>query len=65
MKFNRELQVAMTAAALASERIRRDYAVFVPIPNAPASITTDTDRASQDLILEHIHLSFPEDALCA
>jgi 3'(2'), 5'-bisphosphate nucleotidase len=65
MKFNHELQVAMKAVELASERIRHDYVTFVAIPNAPASISTDTDRASQDLILKHLHAAFPDDAFCA
>src|SRR5207302_1908452 len=41
------------------------YARFEVIPNAPASISTDADRQSQEIILSHLHQVFPADALCA
>src|SRR5262245_13869132 len=63
--FAKELQAALEAARKAGERILRDYESFVPIPNAPASISTETDRQSQEIILQHIHALFPDDALCA
>lgn len=59
-----ELTAAMEAAERASELIRREYVSFQAIPDAPASITTDVDRASQELILTHLHRRFPQDALC-
>ncbi|HSQ58152.1 MAG TPA: inositol monophosphatase family protein, partial [Gemmata sp.] len=65
MSFDDELGVALEAAARASELIRREYASFVVIPDAPASITTHVDKASQDIILRHINSHFPNDALCA
>ena len=65
MPFEKELQTALEAAAKAGERIRRDYESFVAIPDAPVSITTATDHASQEIILQHIQSVFPEDALCA
>jgi 3'(2'), 5'-bisphosphate nucleotidase len=65
MKYERELQVALQAAALAQRLILEHYATLEAIPNAPANITTDTDRQSQHLILEHLHKAFPDDGLCA
>jgi 3'(2'), 5'-bisphosphate nucleotidase len=65
MNYDHELQVALQAAGLAERLILEHYARLEAIPNAPASITTDTDRQSQRLILEQLHASFPQDALCA
>jgi 3'(2'), 5'-bisphosphate nucleotidase len=65
MLFEKELQVALEAAWKAGELILRDYAAFIPIPNAPASISTDTDRNSQEVILQNLQAAFPDDALCA
>lgn len=65
MAFEKELNVAMEAARLAGDLILRDYAAFIPIPNAPASISTSTDRDSQEVILQHLQGAFPDDALCA
>jgi 3'(2'), 5'-bisphosphate nucleotidase len=65
MLYAQELDVALAAAARAGEYLRTAYDAFVPIANAPASITTDADRASQELILAHIAAVFPSDALCA
>lgn len=59
-----ELTAALEAAEKASALIRREYESFVAIPDAPASITTDVDRASQEVILNHLHSRFPGDALC-
>lgn len=65
MPFDRELQTALEAAQKAGRLIMQDYEAFVPIPNAPANISTDTDRNSQEIILQHLHAQFPNDALCA
>ena len=65
MAFDRELQTALEAAQKASSQIRKDYDSFVAIPNAPASITTETDRNAQEIILQHLQGVFPDDALCA
>ena len=65
MNFDAELAAALEAAALASDLIRREYESFAAVPDAPASITTQVDKASQDLILRHLHAKFPADALCA
>jgi 3'(2'), 5'-bisphosphate nucleotidase len=61
----RELEVALQAAALAGRHLVGEYARFQAIANAPAEITTDADRQSQEIILRCIQASFPHDALCA
>jgi 3'(2'), 5'-bisphosphate nucleotidase len=65
MDYARELDVALEAAVKASDYLREAYEAFTPIPNAPASISTEADRASQELILAHLSAAFPDDALCA
>src|SRR4051812_14866532 len=65
MPFDQELAAALDAAARASDLIRREYESFKAIPDAPASISTHVDKASQDLILKLLHTQFPGDALCA
>jgi len=65
MNYDTELSAALEAADRASQLIRREYKTFVAIPDAPASISTHVDKASQDLILKFLHERFPTDALCA
>ncbi|HEX3148178.1 MAG TPA: inositol monophosphatase family protein [Gemmataceae bacterium] len=65
MDYASELDVARAAAAKASEYLRSAYDAFTPIPDAPASISTEADRTSQDLILNYLAGAFPDDALCA
>src|SRR5262245_25455887 len=65
MSYDKELAVALEAAAKASEVILRHYAEFQAVADAPASITTQADLAAQEIILQHIHQVFPGDALCA
>jgi 3'(2'), 5'-bisphosphate nucleotidase len=65
MDYAKELDVALEAAAKAGAYLRGAYEVFTPIPNAPASITTDADRTSQELILSHLAAAFPDDAFAA
>jgi 3'(2'), 5'-bisphosphate nucleotidase len=65
MQFDDELQAALEAAKKASAALQGAYARFEVIPNAPASISTDADRQSQEIILTHLHERFPGDALCA
>ncbi|HEX4613575.1 MAG TPA: inositol monophosphatase family protein [Urbifossiella sp.] len=60
-----EINAALEAAEQASALVRREYATFAAIPDAPASISTHVDKASQELILEFLHARFPADALCA
>jgi 3'(2'), 5'-bisphosphate nucleotidase len=59
-----ELTAALEAAEQATSLIRKEYETFQAIPDAPASITTEVDRASQEIILTHLHRRFPKDALC-
>src|SRR5579859_7593977 len=63
--YQPELDAALEAARLAGEFLKDEYARFQVIPNAPANITTDADRQSQEIILKHLHAAFPADALCA
>ncbi len=63
--FERELQVALEAGRRAGAALRRLYADFRAIPDAPASISTEADRQSQEIILRHLRTHFPDDALCA
>ncbi len=63
--FGPELAAAREAAARASALLRREYEAFVAIPDAPVTISTHADKASQELILGYLHERFPADALCA
>lgn len=63
--LERELAAALAAARKAGELIRREYQEFVAIPDAPVSISTHVDKASQELILGELQREFPGDALCA
>jgi 3'(2'), 5'-bisphosphate nucleotidase len=63
--YQHELTVALEAAALASRLILDEYAQFVRIPDAPANISTDTDRHAQECIIKHLQAAFPQDAMLA
>ncbi len=63
--YDRELDVALEAATRAGDFLHSAYDAFTPIPDAPASITTEADRTSQELILSHLASRFPTDGLCA
>jgi 3'(2'), 5'-bisphosphate nucleotidase len=65
MAFERELQVALEAAEMAGRVIGDHYERFQKVPDAPASISTEADRDSQETILRHLRAAFPSDALCA
>jgi 3'(2'), 5'-bisphosphate nucleotidase len=65
MDYATELDVALEAAARAADYLREAYEAFVPVPNAPASVSTEADRKSQELILSHLAAAFPDDAFCA
>jgi 3'(2'), 5'-bisphosphate nucleotidase len=65
MSFDTELSVALEAATRASQLIRKEYETFAVIPDAPVSISTHVDKASQEIILQFLHARFPNDALCA
>jgi 3'(2'), 5'-bisphosphate nucleotidase len=63
--FTQELEAAREAGRRAGDVLRRLYAEFQSIPDAPASISTDADRQSQEIILQFLRERFPGDALCA
>jgi 3'(2'), 5'-bisphosphate nucleotidase len=65
MNYSKELQTALDAARQAGRIIMTAYAHFRAIPDAPADITTDADRQSQETILKHLLSVFPNDAFCA
>jgi 3'(2'), 5'-bisphosphate nucleotidase len=65
MTYQQELDVALAAARLAGVYILEEYANFVPIPNAPATISTHVDHQSQEIILQYLHKAFPQDRLVA
>jgi len=60
-----ETAVALRAAGAAAAELRRRYAAFTPIPDAPANLTTEADLAAQERILEHLRRDFPGDGICA
>ncbi len=63
--YERELQVALAAAALAGRVVADAYERFTTIADAPADIHTEADAASQETILQYLQSAFPTDALCA
>jgi 3'(2'), 5'-bisphosphate nucleotidase len=65
MPYGRELEAALAAADLAGAVILDHYAHFAALTDAPASISTAADRASQEAILRHLRAQFPGDAFCA
>jgi 3'(2'), 5'-bisphosphate nucleotidase len=65
VNYEHELEIALDAVSLASRAILEDYAGFEVIPDAPASITTASDRRSQEIILQRLQQAFPADGLCA
>jgi 3'(2'), 5'-bisphosphate nucleotidase len=65
MNFSAELSAAIVAAREAGAAIRREYETFVPIPDAPVTISTHVDRLAQDLILDSLAAAFPDDGFVA
>ena len=65
MPYERELELALRAAGEAGRLILDAYEQFTPIPDAPASISTQADRDSQECILKLLQAHFPGDAYCA
>ena len=65
MMYERELKAALEASRLAGEALREAYARFQKIPDAPATISTEADRQSQEIILGYLGQTFPGDAFCA
>jgi len=65
MAYERELETALEAAQQAGRALQELYAEFQRIPDAPADISTDADRRSQEIILGVLRRAFPKDAFCA
>lgn len=63
--YAHELQLALNASGQAGAIVQELYARFQAIPDAPADISTEADRQSQELILSLVRREFPADALCA
>src|SRR5947208_9844372 len=63
--YEHELATALAAAAASGRYLLDEYARFKAIPDAPADITTEADRRSQEIVLTAIRAVFPTDALCA
>jgi 3'(2'), 5'-bisphosphate nucleotidase len=62
--YTNELAAARKAAASALEYLRGAYEAFSPMKDAPATISTEADRTSQELIFASLASDFPDDALC-
>ncbi|HEV3263119.1 MAG TPA: inositol monophosphatase family protein [Gemmataceae bacterium] len=65
MDYTRELTAALQAAERAGRNLLERYSRFKMIPDAPASISTEADRASQEIVLTSLRDQFPGDAFCA
>jgi 3'(2'), 5'-bisphosphate nucleotidase len=65
MNYQRELEIALDGVNQAGQAILEDYAQFKVVPDAPADITTQTDRRAQEIILKCLKRAFPADGLCA
>jgi 3'(2'), 5'-bisphosphate nucleotidase len=65
MLYDSELNAALEAARLAGDLLRREYEQFQKIADAPADISTQADRSSQEVILKYLRGIFPQDAYCA
>jgi 3'(2'), 5'-bisphosphate nucleotidase len=64
-RYQRELDVVLETIRRAGAEIMRRYESFERIEDAPADISTEADRASQELILDGLHREFPGDGMCA
>jgi 3'(2'), 5'-bisphosphate nucleotidase len=62
--LERETAVAIEAVQAAGEELRRRFAIVERMDNPPANVSTDADRASQEIILSQLHRAFPADRLC-
>src|SRR5262245_13860997 len=65
MSYEIELHLGLEAAARATRIILENYARLEAKSGAPANITTQTDRDSQDAILRCLAAEFPNDAFRA
>src|SRR5690242_11889084 len=61
----RELAAALDAVERASIYLMDAYARFEVVADAPADITTEADRGTQEIVLKVLHEYFPTDAFCA
>lgn len=61
---SKDLEVCLQAIREAGVEVLTRYASFEKIEDAPADISTDADRASQEIILTRLHAAFPSDRLC-
>ena len=59
----RELSECLSALHAAGAEVMRRYASFERIEDAPADLSTDADRASQEIILQRLAAAFPADRL--
>jgi len=65
MPYATDLYAALEAAERAGRKLNELYVQFQAIPNAPADISTEADRNSQEIILTYLRQQFPSDAFCA
>ena len=65
MDLSKELAEALAAADMAGRYVLDEYRAFVPIPDAPAEISTHVDREAQEIILRHLRAAFPADGMRA
>ncbi|HMF11893.1 MAG TPA: inositol monophosphatase family protein [Gemmataceae bacterium] len=65
MPHDAELDAALDAARQAGLKLKTLYEDFKAIPNAPADISTEADRQSQEIVLKLLRAKFPGDAFCA
>jgi 3'(2'), 5'-bisphosphate nucleotidase len=65
MKYQHELDAALEAARQAGDAVLEIYAGFEQVADAPAEITTEADRRSQEIIIGQLHRAFPGDGFCA
>src|SRR5215471_7738714 len=65
MPYEIELRAALEAAERSGRKLKEMYVHFQAIPNAPADISTEADRNSQEIILTYLRQQFPGDAFCA
>lgn len=61
----RELAAALDAVERASIYLMDAYSRFEVVADAPADITTEADRGTQEIVLKVLHEYFPTDAFCA
>jgi len=63
--YDQELAAGLDAVNKACSHLLVAYADFQAIPDAPADITTEADRQTQEILLQHMLGIFPNDAFSA